>query len=284
MNDHPSSPIDLAVMLLWDHGAADHWDEAEDWALDGRRYTPEARDLLKQLGLDAARIGLESALLALASNPRYRYLFTKRNIALAAAAALAVAAYPTASKILREKMSIERSGRISAPSSLGQPFSISPLSGLMTDLALHRFDVSITGLELHLVRYYDKFVISAPTEARANFAINQARRELNRMGILLSHRQIHLARFKDGVEFLGYRLDPVQNRTDPIEMDEHVQFDHWFQHFSDLIRQSPTDWPPAIVRAGGSVKDRFNAGFRQIKSLIFPDRSRNRRNNRLDRK
>lgn len=287
MSGHPSSPVELAVRLLWDQGAADHWDEAEDWALDGRRYTQEARDLLKRLGLDAARIGLESALLALASNPRYRHLFTKRNIALAAAAALTVAAYPAASKILGEKMSIERSRRISAPSGLGQPCLISPLAGLMTDLALHRFDVSITGIELHLVRYYDKFVISAPTETRANFAVDQARWELSRMGILLSHRQIHLARFKDGVEFLGYRLDPDQNRIDLIETGEQAQFDHWFRHFSELIRQAPENWPPAIFQksghAGGTAKDRLNAGFRQIKSMIFPDRTRHRRINRLDR-
>jgi hypothetical protein len=185
----------------------------------GARIPRDTGEALKRLGFDAARITLESTLLALASNPRYRRIFTKKNIAFAGAAAFAAMAYPTASRLLREKLS---SGRSQSTPESPNAFSCPPpgsldstLVGLMTDLALHRFDVAMTGAGWRLVRYLDSFAITTPGEADAQFALEQAERELRRLDIPINPRKAGIASFEDGVEFLGYRISEPRTRIIP---------------------------------------------------------------------
>ena len=186
---------------------------------EGVRNPRDFGDTLKRLGLEAARITVESSLIALASNPRYRRIFTRRNIAMAGAAAFAATAYPAASRLLHEKLSAGRPQlSLESPISLscrpdGPP--VSSLAGLITDVALHRFDVAMTGAGWRLVRYQDRFAITTPEEADAHIALEQAARELRRMEIPINPRNACIAHFEDGVEFLGYRISEPSTRKFP---------------------------------------------------------------------
>ncbi len=272
-SDSLLSSVDSVVMRLLERVGNDHWDDGHDWTFDDGRKRRDFKDAIKRLGIDAARITLESSLIVLASNPRYRHIFTKRNIALAAAAALAAEAYPAAWQLLREKSMTEQPRRVIRPFSATSCSLTGPLVGLMTDVALHRFDVALTGAGLRLVRYHDKFAITAQKESDAHFALERAVQELRRMDILLNPQTMRVARFEDGVEFLGYRIYEYENVAELIEMDEKAQFDHWYQHVSDVIRHAPGQLAPIATKIGGGAKARLSAGFRQIKSLITRNRS-----------
>ena len=276
-NGYPPSPINTMVMQWLEQIGNDRRNHANDWGFDDEREFPEDfKKTLKRLGIDAARITLESSLLALASNPRYRHFFTKRNIALASAAALAAAAYPAASQFLREKPPAERPGRNFAPPSADSGLPGGPLAGLLTDIVLHRFDVAMTGAGLRLVRYYDKFAITTTREAGARYALDLAVSELRRMSIPLNPQEARIERFEEGVEFLGYRIHPYENVAELIEPDEPTPFTQWRQQVSAVIRQAPAQLMPAAAQIGGLAKNRLNARFRQIKSMIHPNRNNGR--------
>ncbi len=279
-DEYPPSPIHMMVMQWLDEIGNDRWNHTNDWGFDDERnpqeFPADFKKTLKRLGVDAARITLESSLLVLASNPRYRHFFTKRNIALASAAALAAAAYPAASQLLREKSLAEHPGRNFAPSSADSGLLGGPLAGLLTDIVLHRFDVAMTGAGLRLVRLYDKFAITATREAEARYALDLAASELRRMDIPLNPQKAHIERFEEGVEFLGYCIHPYENVAELIVPDEPAPFTQWRQQVSDVIRRAPAQLMPAAAQIGGFAKDRLNAGYRQIKSLIHPNRNNGR--------
>jgi RNA-directed DNA polymerase len=276
--------INSAIEHLLEKIGSERWDDDDDWVFGDDRSPQEFKDALRRLGYDAARITLESSLLALASNPRYRHFFTKRNIIIAASAALGAAAYPAASQFLRERLLAEQSRQIPTPSRALSCLPDGPLVGLMTDVALHRFDVAMTGAEWRLVRYYDKFAITTPRESEAHFALEHAMQELRRMDIPLNPQKTRIARFEEGVEFLGYRIDEDENAAVLIETDEQSRFNHWWRQVSDVVRQAPAQLAPAATQIGGFTKNRLNAGFRQIKSLVHRNRDHGRETFRHGRK
>jgi RNA-directed DNA polymerase len=268
--------VNAAIAHLLEKIGNEHWKDTDDWAFGDDQEPREFQDAIKRLGYDAARITLESSLLALASNPRYRRFFTKRNIVIAASTALGAAAYPAASQLLREELLVEKPRQISTHSRALSCLPDGPLVGLLTDFALHRFDVAMTGAELRLVRYYDEFAITTPRESEAHFALGHAMQELRRMDIKLNLRKTRIARFEEGVEFLGYRINTDENTAELIETDEQSQFDHWWRQVSDVVRQAPAQLAPAASQIGGFAKNRLNAGFRQIKSLVHRNRDHER--------
>lgn len=261
-------PINVMMLQWLDKLGNDRWPQMNGWEdeSNSRDFPDELRNALKRLGLDAARITLETSLLALASNPRYRHFFSKRNLALAAGAALAAAAYPAASHLLRGTSSAEFPDPVAVTSDQGSVLPDSPLAGLLTDIALHRFDVAITGSGLRLVRRHNQFAITTASEAEARYALGLAVTELRRMNIRLDLQQTRVERFEDGVEFLGYRIRTSENAADWIEPDESASFTHWRRQISDVVRQAP-------AQIGGFAHHRLHAGIRQIKSLISPGRN-----------
>lgn len=264
----------LSLIRKWlDEIGNDRSSLANNRGVDPRGFPEDFKQSLKRLGVDAARITLEASLLALASNPRHRHLFTKRNLALASAAALAAAAYPAASRLLSGRLLAEAPGQSGARASTGSGLSGGPLAGLLTDITLHRFDVAMTGAGLRLVRYQDQFAITTTREAEARSALDLAASELHRMDIPLSPQKARIERFETGVEFLGYRIHEYEDTAELIEPDDPTSFMQWREQISQVIRQAPSQLWPAAAQIGRFAKSRFHAGCRQIKSALSPSRN-----------
>jgi hypothetical protein len=138
--------------------------------------------------------------------------------------------------------------------------------------AIREYQYLQSKAELHLIRYNGKFAITTPTESEAHFALEHAMQELRRMDIILNPRKTHIARFDEGVDFLGYRINEDENTAELIEEAEQSQFDHWWRQVSAVVRQAPGQLAPAAFQIGGFAKSRLNAGFRQIKSLVHRNR------------
>lgn len=81
------------------------------------------------------------------------------------------------------------------------------ISPLLANIVLNILDHSLTELGYQHVRYADDFVVLCRSKAQAVRALDAVREIVeNRLGLTLSQEKTHVSSFKDGFDFLGFRL------------------------------------------------------------------------------
>ncbi len=79
----------------------------------------------------------------------------------------------------------------------------SPLSPLLANLYLDRFDEAFNELDAKLVRYADDFVILARTRESAQRLLDLARSELHQVGLEMAQEKTDIRSIEEGFHFLG---------------------------------------------------------------------------------
>jgi RNA-directed DNA polymerase len=119
------------------------------------------------------------------------------------------------------------------PTELGTPQG-GPLSPLLANVLLHRFDEAMVQAGYGLVRYADDFVVFARSESEASAALLLAREVLEgELGLSLHPEKTRVVSVAEGFEFLGfhYYRDP-KTGTQRKEVRRKSA-----QRFRDAIRQ-----------------------------------------------
>ncbi len=173
--------------------AADRGSQRAGWSDEG--YGDEAYDLPRETaGSLLKRWGKEAALFALATPKVSRKVLKPRTLAVGGAALVALAALPSVGRAIARR---RRAGVVQG----------GPISPLLANVYLHRFDRSMTEAGYALVRYADDFVILCPTEGRAEHALRVARGALEDLKLSLHDRKTRVVSFEEGFRFLGYAFD-----------------------------------------------------------------------------
>lgn len=141
------------------------------------------------------RLGRDGALLLLTSATKVRRYVSPLTLTIAGATVLAAAAYPMASRLVRDKW-LRRGGT--------GTFQGGALSPLLANIYLTPFDQALERHGLHLARYADDFVIAARDEQSAHQALELAARELQRLKLNLHPAKTWVRRFDQEIEWLGY--------------------------------------------------------------------------------
>lgn len=79
-----------------------------------------------------------------------------------------------------------------------------PLSPLLANLYLHRFDITLLQANYRLIRYADDFVVLCPTREQAEEALRMSERLLKGLGLSLNAEKTRIVHRDDGFTFLGY--------------------------------------------------------------------------------
>lgn len=82
-----------------------------------------------------------------------------------------------------------------------------PLSPLLTNLFLSRFDRAMCAQGLSAVRYADDVAIPVRTEREGEHGLRVVRREVERIGLSLNDAKTSITSFEDGFSFLGVEID-----------------------------------------------------------------------------
>jgi group II intron reverse transcriptase/maturase len=79
----------------------------------------------------------------------------------------------------------------------------SPLSPLLANVFLHRFDLAMRRKGFELVRYADDFIVLASDQAQANSAYQAADNALKNLSLKLELKKTRITNFEEGFTFLG---------------------------------------------------------------------------------
>ena len=173
--------------------AADRAADRAGWSDEGPMEDPyvspreTVTSVLKRWGKDAA-------LLALTTPGVSRRLLKARTLAVGGATLLTLAVLPTVGRAVcrRRRAGVVQGG---------------PISPLLANIYLHRFDQAMTEAGYHLVRYADDLIIVCPTEGRAEHALRVVRGELEHIKLMLHERKTRVVSFEEGFRFLGFAFD-----------------------------------------------------------------------------
>lgn len=204
------------------------------------------------------RLGRDGALFLLTSATKVRRYVSPLTLTIAGATVLAAAAYPMASRLVREKWA-RRNGTGTL-----QGGSLSPL---LANIYLHPFDLALQRHGLHLARYADDFVIAARDEQSAHQALELAARELQRLRLTLHPAKTWIRRFDQNIEWLGYRFHPHLVAAAPAPPDENLPLAAWWREAKDAIRQAPAQIAPAATKIGDRAKAEAGARWQQLKAF-----------------
>jgi RNA-directed DNA polymerase len=199
------------------------------------------KEAFKRLGRDAALLGLTYA-------GRTRRLFSPATLAIAGAAVMATAAYPAASRLIRQYRS--RSPGVGAVQG-------SALSPLLANIVLHEFDVAMAGAGLHLVRFADDWVITCRDAERAQSALEAAERRLAELKLRINPEKTRIISFEQGLEFLGYKFDRFRLTATPAPTSTQ-------QTIRVLMRQAGAKAAPAVTGFGKKAVNRAKAGAQRV--------------------
>jgi len=83
----------------------------------------------------------------------------------------------------------------------------SPLSPLLSNLALSPVDRAIDGKKVRLVRYADDFLLMTRTRDAAEAAAARMAELIRPMGLTLNAAKTRIAHLDEGIRFLGYRFE-----------------------------------------------------------------------------
>jgi RNA-directed DNA polymerase len=190
-----------AVNHLLNEYVADHlgntgeaWSSAE-FESDAEMVDEQPK---KASGLGRAltrRLVQDGLLLAVAHRGALRGLLTAKTLTLGGAALALAAAAPPVIRKLRE-MAATPTGALQG----------APISPLLSNIILHRFDVALTQRGFRLVRYCDDFVILCRSQAEARDAKQWAESLLRERKLRLSVEKTHLRSAEEPFDFLGYHF------------------------------------------------------------------------------
>lgn len=150
------------------------------------------------------------------------------------------------------------------PTELGTPQG-GPLSPLLANIYLHRFDVAMAEASYGLVRYADDFVIFAKSEAAATSALKLARQILEgELKLALHPEKTRVVSVEAGFEFLGYHYfaDPT---TGSIVKEVRRKSVHRFRE--NIRRRTPRLITQRRVKAKHVTLSRLSKNER-VKRLI----------------
>jgi RNA-directed DNA polymerase len=220
------------------------------------------KEAMKRLGRDGAVLLLTSALKA-------RRFVNPATMAVAGAAVLAVAAYPSASRYVRDRLSRKTSGVGAIQSGVLQGGSLSPL---LANVVLHEFDLKMARAGFHLVRYADDFVITTRDERSAHAALELAARELHKLKLQLHPQKTRVTRFDQGLDFLGYRFHPHLIAAAPAPEDDRLPLREWWRQSTEVIKKVPAQIAPAAAdfsrRAKERISDHATAAIARVKAFV----------------
>lgn len=205
------------------------------------------------------RLGRDGALFLLTSATKVRRYMSPLTLTIAGATVLAAAAYPMASRLVREKWA-RRGGTGTL-----QGGALSPL---LANIYLQPFDQALQRQGLHLARYADDFVIAARDEPSAHAALELAARELQRLRLNLHPAKTWIRRFDQDIEWLGYRFHPHLIAAAPAPAEEGLPLAAWWREAKGAIRQVPAQMAPAAARLGDRAKTELSARWQQLKTVV----------------
>lgn len=87
-----------------------------------------------------------------------------------------------------------------------------PLSPLLANLYLHRFDCTLSQMGHQLIRYADDFVILCATRPQAEQALQTAQRLLEGLGLRLNEEKTRIVHRDEGFTFLGWTFNSEGKR------------------------------------------------------------------------
>jgi group II intron reverse transcriptase/maturase len=102
------------------------------------------------------------------------------------------------------KAGFVENGRLQ-PSTKGTPQG-GPISPLLANIVLNRFDWHLAQAGYRFVRYADDFVILCRTKHDAEKALSFARESLHGLGLEISQEKTRIACFREGFDFLGSHI------------------------------------------------------------------------------
>src|SRR6185312_4508400 len=83
----------------------------------------------------------------------------------------------------------------------------SPISPLLSNLALSAVDLEIDTRKVRLIRYGDDFLLMTRTREQAEAAAERMAALIRPLGLLLHARKTRIAHVDDGIRFLGYHFE-----------------------------------------------------------------------------
>lgn len=173
--------------------AADRMTGEPAWDNDtcGEMVAPEPHQTLKVL---AQNWGKEAFFMVLANPGLLKRLLNAKSLVAGGSAILAVATMPKIGRAVarRRQAGIVQGG---------------PISPLLANIYLHRFDQSMTAAGYHLVRFADDFVVPCTSKGRAEHALRIVRKNLDDLKLALHDQKTRVVSFAEGFPFLGHAFD-----------------------------------------------------------------------------
>ena len=170
----------------------------DDWAVDASEMTTMPGPLAQPGKEMLMNLGRDGLLLLLANAKRLWKPLAAKHLLIAAPLVVAALAAPTVGSMVKERMSQPRKIGI---------IQGSPLSPLLANIYLHPFDKAMTRAGIRLVRYADDLLLLCRSEGRAQQALNHAQKHLATLKLQFNPKKTRIARFADGIEFLGHIFD-----------------------------------------------------------------------------
>jgi hypothetical protein len=217
-----------------------------------------AAELRRQARYEAyKRLGRDALLLGLTYFGRTRRWLSPTALAITGAAALATAAYPLASRMIRGK-------RGNGASGVGA-MQGSALSPLLANIVLHEFDLAMVKAGFHLARYGDDWVVTTRDAEGAEQALEFATRKLAELRLRVNPEKTRIIRFEQGLEFLGYKFDPFLLTATPPPASTQQPIRLLLSEASKILRDKTA---PAISQFGKEVFNKGKNGVNRAAGFI----------------
>ena len=170
----------------------------DNWLDDESEIVTET-GILSQARKDALmNLGRDGLMLALANSKGILKCVAAKHLLLIAPIVVGTLAVPTVGGMVKD--------HLNRPRKIGI-IQGSPLSPLLANIYLHSFDKAMTRAGIPLVRYADDLLLLCRSEGRARYALSHAQKQLATLKLRSNPKKTKIARFDDGIEFLGHVFD-----------------------------------------------------------------------------
>jgi group II intron reverse transcriptase/maturase/CRISPR-associated endonuclease Cas1 len=151
----------------------------------------------------------------------------------------------------------------------------SPLSPLLANLVLDDFDKDLVAAGFRPVRFADDFIVPCRTREQAERAGELVARSLAEKGLALNGDETRIARFANGLKFLGYRfvndlaVEARRPCNDAPESDEHPHPSSWVAGLEQAeeageSRQASANARPSIAAGATEEGEIARAGEARV--------------------
>lgn len=267
VSDWVSDSMDGAVShLLHDRVGGYGYGYAPVEAYDAPLPAESPDELRKQARKEALKqAGGAGLMWALSHAGRVRKLMSPTALVLTGAAVLTAAAAPAITRAARRYFNGEEDRLYG----IVQGGAFSPL---LCNLYLHEFDVALVRAGLRLVRYADDFVICCRDEAAARQALELASEQLGALRLRLHPQKTRIARFDEGLEFLGYRFAQFENTATPISPKDTAPVVRVLQNVRQqapaALREAKDKFAPTMKRLGEQASQQIKDKAARLSSLV----------------